>query len=80
MSYTRCQDRGCPKQHDCIRYDARPMEVPGQSYFGRSPRNRENCDYYYPVTHPGMVGEKPKPLQETQWPTDTDTRIIGEEG
>jgi hypothetical protein len=70
MSYTRCQDRSCPKQQTCIRYDARPMEEPSQGYFGRSPRSRDECSYYYPVTHPGMVGERPTPLTNDNNPKD----------
>jgi hypothetical protein len=65
MSYTRCQDRSCPKQQTCIRYDARPMEAPGQSYFGKSPRVRDECNYYFATVHPGM---KPPPLTEGEWP------------
>ena len=64
MSYTRCQDRSCPMQANCMRYDARYMEAPGQAYFGRSPRNRDNCDYYAPFDH------TVKPLSQSEWPKD----------
>lgn len=67
MSYTRCQDRSCPKQQTCIRYDARPMEEKGQGYFSKSPRVRDECLYYFATAYPGM---QPTPLMNDNNPKE----------
>jgi hypothetical protein len=74
MSYTRCQDRACPLQQNCVRYDARPMEAPGQGYFAKSPRSRDSCQYFFPYDH---TASKPKPTPLTSdWPTDKNITVI----
>lgn len=65
MSYTRCQDRICPMQANCMRYDARYMPEPKQAYFAQSPRNKDQCAYYAPFDHTA----KPAPLT-SDWPKD----------
>ena len=68
MSYTRCQDRSCPMQFNCVRYDARYVEQPGECYFGKSPRSRDNCVYYHPFDH---TQKAPAPLS-SDWPKDPE--------
>lgn len=68
MNYTRCQDRSCPMQSNCMRYDARPMEAPGQAYFAGSPRSRDNCPFYFPFDH---TVKQPPPLS-SDWPKDPE--------
>lgn len=58
MSYTRCQDRNCPLQFNCIRYDAKPMPDLKTAYFASSPRNRDQCQFYFPHDHT----QRPTPL------------------
>jgi hypothetical protein len=70
MSYTRCQDRSCPLQHNCIRYDARHMEATGQAYFQKSPRNRDQCNYYFPFDHTETKPQQPTPLTQDNSPKD----------
>ena len=63
--FTLCQDRACPLKQQCQRYDPRPMEDKTQSYFLRSPRGRDTCDWFAPFN-----GEnKPAPLT-SDWPKD----------
>jgi len=69
MSYTRCQDRSCPLQQNCMRYDARPMEAVDQGYFGRSPRTRDHCAYFFPFDHTAKV-QQPTPLTNDNNPKD----------
>jgi hypothetical protein len=42
---TMCQDNECPKNDTCYRYNSNPNEH--QSYFMKSPRDGDECDYYY---------------------------------
>ena len=76
---TRCQDRNCPMAAHCLRYDARPMEDPKTSYFGRSPRSRERCEWYEPSDHT-VKFQVAKPLSSSEWPKDEHARIIDERG
>ena len=63
----------------CLRYDARPMEDTKLAYFGKSPRQRERCDFYEPFDHT-VKFQVAKPLSQSEWPKDEHVRIIDERG
>ena len=67
LTFTRCQDRSCPHAHarSCQRYDPNPFEAKGLAYFARSPRMRDDCNYFAPTN--GAL--KPRPLT-SDWPKD----------
>lgn len=46
VNITRCQDRACPMQMTCLRYDPTTHEDATQAYFASSPRSRTECAYY----------------------------------
>jgi len=52
-----------------MRYDARPMEAVDQGYFGRSPRTRDHCAYFFPFDHTAKV-QQPTPLTNDNNPKD----------
>lgn len=66
MPFTLCQDRACPQNRTCQRYDPSTMEGKLIAYFARSPRVRDKCDYYAP---PGPV----KSLSG-DWPKDPEVQ------
>ncbi len=79
MGHTRCQDRACPLKSNCMRYDAKPLEDKNSSYFVATPRVRDTCIYYAPFDHTeNPLKPKVKPLQDTQWPTDNNVRVVDE--
>lgn len=72
---TMCQDRECPMRKTCRRSAesgtpitsfTRPNGIveDHQSYFAKSPRVREDCNYYSPVR------ERQRNLNTAEWPKD----------
>ena len=43
-----CEDHDCPKRLSCYRYCATPSPY-YQSYFAKSPRKKNKCDYHMPL-------------------------------
>lgn len=58
-------------QANCMRYDARSMEAPGQGYFASSPRSRDQCAYFFPFDHTATTPQQPTPLT-SDWPKDPE--------
>ena len=70
-----CQDRDCPMRKTCRRSAESGTRITSftkedgtvidhQSYFAKSPRVQEECDYYSPVGFPQ------KNLTTAEWPKD----------
>lgn len=45
---TLCRDHTCPQKESCYRFLAEPEKY-WQSYFAESPRNGDECRYYWEV-------------------------------
>lgn len=45
---TMCNDEKCPKRKECYSFMAIPSEY-RQSYFAKSPRKNDKCEYFYPI-------------------------------
>ena len=45
---TMCTDKRCDKRHTCYRFKAKASKH-RQSYFNKSPRKGDKCDYYWEV-------------------------------
>ena len=65
LTFTRCQDRNCPKTKQCQRYDSNYTEQKGMAYFARSPRVKDECGYFEPFNGAPL----PKPMT-SDWPKD----------
>lgn len=68
--YTMCEDNACPMMRTCARNAASGV-VPRkdeqgrvtQAYFGRSPRVRDECNYFEST-------QDVKPLNPMEWPKE----------
>ena len=65
-----CNDYSCPKFDKCYRAQAKPSEY-RQSYFMNSPRDKDGCNYFWPLeeTNESSLRHRNKPSTRQDTPS-----------
>jgi len=65
-----CNDYSCPQFDKCYRAQAKPNEY-RQSYFKDSPRDKDGCNYFWPLeeTNENSSGHRNKPSTRQDSPS-----------
>ena len=65
-----CNDYSCPQFDKCYRAQAKPSEY-RQSYFRDSPRDKDGCNYFWPLeeTNENSSGHRDKPSTRQDTPS-----------